>query len=210
MAYDARGVHSPGLIACPDCDLVQQDPACVTACTVRCRRCSATLYRVSPHGLDNALAFTLAAAILFAIANFVPVMSLELQGHRVEATLTGMGWALAGAGMVGVGALVFLTLCLMPGLEILARLYLLAPLRAGRVPAHMARVSRLLDSMRRWAMVEVFVLGAAVSIQRLDEIAQLELGPAFWAIGAVMLLTTATNSVFDTRSLWSRAARAAA
>ncbi|MND01310.1 Paraquat-inducible protein A [compost metagenome] len=64
--------------------------------------------------------------------------------------------------------------------------------------------------MRRWAMVEVFVLGAAVSIQRLDEIAQLELGPAFWAIGAVMLLTTATNSIFDTRALWSRAAGAAA
>jgi paraquat-inducible protein A len=209
MAYDVRGSHSPALIACPDCDLVQHDPSSTTACTVRCRRCSATLYRVSPHGLDNALAFTLAAAVLFAIANLVPVMSLEMQGHRVEATLAGVAWALAESGMIGVSALVFLTLCLMPGIEILARLYLLAPLRAGRVPAHMARVTRLVDSIRRWAMVEVFVLGATVSIQRLDQIARLDLGPAFWALGAVMLLTAATNSILSTRALWLHAGAAA-
>lgn len=204
MAYEARGARAARLIACPDCDLLQREPVCTAACAVRCPRCNATLYRVSPHGLDNALAFTLAAAVLLAIANLVPVMSLELHGRRIEATLTGLALALAEADKVGVGALVFATLGLLPCVEIAARLYLLVPLRAGRVPAQMARVSRLLDSIRGWAMVEVFVLGAAVSIQRLGELARLELGPAFWAIGAVMLLTAATHSVFDTRTLWWR------
>ena len=210
MAYDTRNRHAPRLIACPDCDLLQREPACEAACAVRCNRCGATLYRFSPRGLDNALALTLATAVLFAIANLVPIMSLEMQGRRVEATLTGIALALAEADMVGVGALVFATLMLLPAVEILSRLYLLVPLRAGRVPPQMARVSRLLDSIRGWAMVEVFVLGAAVSIQRLGELARLELGPAFWAIGAVMLLAAATDSIFDTRALWSRVAGATA
>ena len=75
--------------------------------------------------------------------------------------------------MTAVGVLVFLTLVLMPGLEIAARLYLLLPLRFGRVPPGVRRVAaRLLDTMRRWSMVEVFVLAAVVCMHRLAQIAK--------------------------------------
>ena len=50
---------------------------------MRCRRCGAVLYRAIPRALDATLALTLAAAVLFVIANVFPVMSLELQGRHV-------------------------------------------------------------------------------------------------------------------------------
>lgn len=194
------------LTACPECDLVQREPECVEACTVSCRRCGAVLYRTVPHALDVTLALTLAAAIAFAIANIFPVMSLELQGRHVFATMPGMVQALHDAGMTAVGILVFMTLILMPGLEILARLYMLVPLSVGRVPRGVALVSQILASVKIWSMVEVFVLGAVVSIHRLGQIAELEIEPGFWAICAVMVLFAATDSIFDTRALWARAA----
>jgi paraquat-inducible protein A len=205
-AYSRGRNAAAGLTACPECDLVQREPAGTAACTVRCSRCGAVLYRRVPHGLDVTLALTLAAAVLFAIANLFPVMSLELQGRRVATTLFGITQALEVAGMAGVGILVFLTLLLVPGLQILARLYLLLPLRFGRVPPRMALVARILASARAWSMVEVFALAAVVCIHRLNQIARLELEPAFWAIGGVMLLAAATDSVFDTRALWARTA----
>ena len=195
------------LTACPECDLVQREPARLVASNVLCRRCGAVLYRAVPHMLDSALALTLGAAILFVIANIFPVMTLESQGRYVSATLTGVARALHDEGMTAVGILVFATLVLMPALEILARLHLLLPLRFGRIPKGMAFASQLIVSMRSWSMVEVFVLAAVVSMHRLSQVANLSLEPGIWAIGAVMLLTAATDSIFDSRALWSHAAR---
>lgn len=194
------------LTACPECDLVQRPPVFTGAGTVSCSRCGALLHRVAPTALDRALALTLAAAILFAVANIYPVMSMELYERHVSATLSGMALALAGEGMVAVGVVVFLTLVLLPALEIAGRLYLLVPLRLGQAPRQMAAVSRLLVSIKAWSMVEVFMLGAVVCIHRLSQIGRLELEPAFWSIGAVMLLFAATDSIFDSRSLWARVA----
>ena len=197
------------LTACPECDLVQREPACAGPSTVNCRRCGAVLYRSVPHGIDSTFALTTAAAILFVIANIFPVLSLDLRGQEISATLIGIARAFEEQGMTGIGVLVFLTLILVPGLEIAARLYILAPLRIGRVPRRMAIASRLLGYLKPWSMVEVFVLGAVVSLHRLGQIALLEIEPAFWAIAAVMLLVAATDSIFDLRSLWTHAARCA-
>lgn len=195
---------NPRLTACPECDLVQREPAFTGRATVSCRRCGAVLYRAVPAAIDRSLALTLAAAILFFIANFYPIMTLALQERHVSATLFDLALAFHDEGMPAVGAIVFLTLILLPGLEILARLHLLLPLRLGRVPREMALVSRLLASIRSWSMVEVFVLAGVVCIHRLNQIGQLELEPAFWAMGALMLVFAATDSIFDARALWAR------
>lgn len=192
----------PGLTACPDCDLLQREVDCTASCVVRCRRCGALLYRAIPGALDTTLALTLAAAALFAIANVFPVLSLYLQGRQVSATLLEIARALHSDGMTAVGVVVFLTLIVMPGVEIAARLYLLLSLRFGRVPPALAIALRMLDTMRRWSMVEVFVLAAVVCMHRLAQIGSLQIEPGFWAIGAVMLLFAVTDSIFDARDLW--------
>src|SRR6185436_9552359 len=101
MAYKTTA-DEPRLTACPDCDYVQREPQCVTACVVRCRRCGGMLYRAVPSAPDSALALTLAAAVFFLIANILPLMTLELYGRRTSVTLTGMATALHDAGMTGV------------------------------------------------------------------------------------------------------------
>jgi paraquat-inducible protein A len=202
------GSHASGtaqLIACPECDLVQREPRTASG-TVTCRRCGATLARRVPRALDAALSLMLASAVLFVIANAYPVMSLDLQGRRTSDTLFGVSRALAEAGMTSVALLVFVTVVLMPALEIAAMLYMLLPLRLGTVPRSLGPVARLLDAVRPWAMVEVFVLGALVAIGRLHHVADLELHPAFWAIGAVMFLLAVLDSIFDERALWQRVA----
>ena len=208
MAFHSGSFHTnespgPGLTACPDCDLVQREPECAAPCVVRCRRCDALIHRAIPSALDATLALTLAAAMLFIIANVFPVMSLDLQGQHVSATLTGIARAFHNEGMTALGVLVYLTLVLLPGLEIATLLYLLVPFRFGKVPRALTAASRLLVTMRRWSMVEVFVLAAVVCMHRLAQIADLEVQAGFWAIGAMMLLFAMTDSIFDVRDLWA-------
>jgi paraquat-inducible protein A len=194
------------LIACPQCDLLQREPACTAACVVRCSRCQALLYRAIPGALDATLALSIAAAALFAVGNLFPVLSLGLQSQEVSATLVGIARALYGEGMPGLAALLLLTLVVMPALQIAARLYMLLPLFAGRVPRGLAHAARALDTMRRWSMVEVFILAAVVCMHRLAQEGRLEVEPGFWAIGAVMMLFAVMDSLFDARDLWAHPA----
>jgi paraquat-inducible protein A len=197
---------TPGLLACPECDLLLRRPAAAASADVACPRCGATLYRRVPRALDATLALMIAAAVVFAVANVHPVMSLEMQGRENAGTLLGLAKALHEAGMSSVAVLVAATLIVMPGLEILAMLYLLVPLRLGRAPEGLAAVSRTLFAVRPWVMVEVFTLAALVSIGRLANLAELELGAGFWAMGALMFLFAVSHSIFDEHALWECAA----
>jgi paraquat-inducible protein A len=198
--------RTPELLACPECDLVQRVPAGGAWGAIACCRCGATLCRRIPRALDATLALMVAAAVLFAIANAFPVMSLDMQGRHNEATLLAMARALHQAGMTSVAILVTLTVIVMPALEILAMLWLLVPLRLGVAPDGLHVVSRTLAAVRPWAMVEVFTLAALVSIGRLGHLADLHLGVAFWAMGAVMFLFALADTVFDEHVLWEHVA----
>src|SRR2546422_511269 len=96
-----------------------------------CARCGAVLYQRHPHGLERTAALTAAALVLFAIANSFPILTLELQGERTDATLAGAVAALWSQNMQLVAALVAFTAIVMPLAELCALAWLLVPLRFG-------------------------------------------------------------------------------
>src|SRR3954469_1884617 len=171
------------LVACPDCDLLQRLPAARSgAATLGCARCGATLRHAMPRSLELSTAFTVAAAVMFAIGNAFPIMTLRLQGRSNSVTLLGMSAALQGAGMGSVAALILLTVVLMPALELAALLYLLVPVVAlRRVPRQLASASRVLEAVKPWAMLEVLMLAVLVSMGRIEKVGPLTLGTAFWS-----------------------------
>ncbi len=189
-------------LACHECDLLQTEPALAPGQTARCVRCGAVLARNPPDSLDRTLALTLTAAILYVIANAWPLVGLEMQGRRVEVTLIGAVQALWSEGMTPVAALVFGTALLFPLLELAIILVVLIPLRLGRVSPRMAPFFRLVRSVQPWGMVEVFLLGMLVSLVKLSHMATVLLGPAFWAMAALILTVTLAGRAFDSRLLW--------
>jgi paraquat-inducible protein A len=189
-------------LACHECDLLQTEPALAPGQTARCVRCGAFLARNPPDSLDRTLALTLTAAILYVIANAWPLVGLEMQGRRVEVTLIGAVQALWSEGMTPVAALVFGTALLFPLLELAMILVVLIPLRLGRVSPRMAPFFRLVRSVQPWGMVEVFLLGMLVSLVKLSHMATVLLGPAFWAMAALILTVTLAGRAFDSRLLW--------
>lgn len=127
-------MNEANLIACHECDLLQWETALADGGTASCQRCGATLYRSLPATFDRALALTVAAAILFAVANCFPVIGLWVNGTLIETTLFGAASSLYADGMWPIAGLVFVTTILMPSLNIAAVIYLLLPLRMGGFP----------------------------------------------------------------------------
>jgi paraquat-inducible protein A len=199
-------MSASSLIACHECDLLQREVPLPTGRAARCRRCGAVLYRNTPDSLNRTLAYTLAAALLFAVANAFPIVGLDAQGNRTATTLFGTVRTLHDDGMTSVAALVFVTTILMPALELGAMLYMLLPLKLGRVPHGLPAMFRLVQTVRPWGMVEVFMLGTLVSLAKLAHLASVVPGIALWSFAALMVLLAAVSAAFDPRALWARVA----
>ena len=192
------------LIACHECDLLQREIALPPGGTACCPRCGGVLYRSIPDGADRTLAYMLGAAMLFVVANAFPIVALEAQGTRISTTLFGTVRTLHEQDMTSVAVLVFVTTFLMPALEIGAMLYMLLPLKLGWVPRELPAMFRLVQTVRPWGMVEVFMLGTLVSLAKLMHIAHVVPGIAIWSFGALMFLLAAAAASFDAHDLWAR------
>jgi paraquat-inducible protein A len=192
------------LIACHECDLLQQAVLPSAGGAVRCRRCNALLYRSHPHALERSLALALGALVLFIISNAFPIIGIEVAGERVDATLLGTIHAVYKDGMWVVAFLMLMTTVLAPLMQIMAMLTVLLSLCAGNRSGHLEAILRLWIFTRRWAMIEVFFLGVLVSLVKLSHLASVILGTAFWAMAGLILALTFAGRAFDTRLLWQQ------
>jgi paraquat-inducible protein A len=192
------------LLACPECDALQRVPALTHGSTAACVRCGAEVVRNNPDSLEHTLAFMIGAAVAFACANAFPLMELDAQGIPSSSTIYGLVEALFASGWPSVAVLVLVTVIVVPATQIVTALYLLVSIKLGRVP-HLLRPAVItLDWIWRWGMVEVFFLGALVSLVKLTQLAEVRMGWSLYAVGAYVLLLAAAVSAFDPHSLWRR------
>jgi paraquat-inducible protein A len=189
----------PGLslIACHECDLLQRKVPLPRRGLGRCPRCRAILYKDYVPGPDRPLAYTLAALILFVIANAYPLVGLEIQGNRQTASLYDAVHRLWIEGREEVALLVGFTTMLTPAIEIALLAYLLVPLKLNRVLSGTVPVLRFMQTVRPWSMMEVFLLGILVSLVKLEHIAHVEAGIALWAFGGLIPLLIAASLSFN-------------
>jgi paraquat-inducible protein A len=197
----------PGtIIACRECDSLQREVQPPLHGTAQCVRCGAGLFRNKPQSIHHTLAFLVAAAIFFIVANLFPLLALENQGVRNTTTLFGATEALWRTNDQALATLVFSTTILFPTLEISLSIYLLSSLALGRRPPAMAPMYRFVDAIRPWQMISVFMLGTLVSLVKLKSIATVVPGLALYALAGMILMLTASEAAFEPRAIWSRVA----
>lgn len=192
----------PDAIVCEGCDAVYRRMALRTREVAQCQRCGTELDRhAGDHGA-RVLPLTVACLILFAIANLFPIVEIELRGLRSQTTLMGAVMVLGAEGRSVVALLVLATTILFPLLQLCILFYLLVPTTRARRPAGFNLLVRLMQSLRPWGMVEVFLLGVLVALVKLSSLAEVVAGPALWAFVALTVLLTAVLS-FDPRTFWT-------
>lgn len=196
--------QSAQLIACHDCDLLQREIPLKKGCAASCRRCGAVLYRNATDSIDRTLAYTLAAAVLFVIANLFPIFAIEVQEAGSEINLFGAVQSLWDKQMHSVSLLVFLTTILIPALELVTMTYLLLPLKFRSVPAGAYILLGMLKIVKPWGMIEVLMLGVLVSLVKLTSSFKVIPGIALWSFGALTLLLAAAAATFSARDVWAR------
>jgi paraquat-inducible protein A len=194
------------LIACPECDMLQREIALPRGGRAECCRCGETLYRSARAGLSHIVALSVAAFILFFIANTLPIAALDLgPAGYTETNLLGTVEAVRDQDRPFVALMILWTGIVAPALEIGAMVYMVLPLWLGYCPDGLSLAFRIAPMARVWSLMDVFMLAVAVALIKLGDLARVVPGPALIAFAALIVLLTAIGVLFDPREIWLHA-----
>jgi paraquat-inducible protein A len=156
------------------------------------------------QSVEVSLALTLAAAVLFAVANFFPFLSFSMQGRMTTTTLASGVFDLWEQGVPQIALLVGFTAIAAPFAQLALLLYVLLPVHLGRVPWQMPRMFRLLRRIQPWSMMEVFLVGILVAVTKLVDMADVIPGLALWAFGGLIVVLAGALASLDPEAVWER------
>src|SRR5260221_2949197 len=128
---DNRPVSDASIVACPHCDLLQRLPDIAPGAVARCPRCDKELWRRREDSLNRTFALALAAAVLYVIANTVPMLGLSAVGRQASTTVFGGAQQLWRDGQQIVAVLVLFAAVVAAGLQICVMLPVVTASPAG-------------------------------------------------------------------------------
>ena len=191
------------LVVCHECDQILQEISLPPGGSACCLCCGATLYRHTDNSINRTLALSLAAAILFVIANFYPILGIEVQGKHNNVNLIGAVHTLWKQDMHIISSLVCVTTILVPVIELSMMIYILLPLSMRKVPDGISLIMRIIQNIKPWDMIEVFMLGILVSLVKMTHSSTIIIGVALWCFAGLTILLAAVAASFNPRDVWT-------
>jgi paraquat-inducible protein A len=196
-------VTAPRLCECRDCGQMQILPALPPGVRAVCQRCDAVLRHTRHDPLLLPLALNLSALILFALGASLTLMSVTMTSgqQRVADLITGPT-ELDQYGLWEISLVVLVTTVAAPLARVLSMLFVLVGLRLHRPARELRTVFAWVQHLHPWSMVEIYLLGLYVAYVRLSSIATVDLGPAVYALGGLMVIMVLADYTLDSQAVW--------
>lgn len=191
-------------VACHYCDTLHDVALIEEGQAAHCLNCGEVLYRNRPASLSRAVSFGITALCLMVLVMLFPFISMDAAGNKSSVSVPGAIvslWEASGA-LIAISVLFFVIL--LPALLLFFLLYLCLPLFFGKALPGSVPVMRWFLTIQSWIMVEVFFLGAIVSLLKLVKLARIDLGIGFWSCAALMFCIAGAIGGIDRIELWDR------
>jgi paraquat-inducible protein A len=191
------------LVACPDCDTLHRLPGIAAGQRARCMRCHKVLMAPTEGAMTRIVMLAVTAVVLMMAAISFPFLTLEARGLSRKNSVIDAILAFSDGLMLPLSLAVAALIVVLPLVRLAAIVYTLAPMAIGSAPAPAApRAFRLAEALKPWAMAEIFVVGVAVALVKVAGLAQLTIGPAFWAFAALVLVTVLSDTFMCRLTIW--------
>lgn len=196
-------------IACPVCDTMYGIDDEISAVPTRCIRCGHRLTYGEREGIVRVVGLSLTSSILMGLAMFLPFLQLSSGGRRVSTSLVHVIAGFAEGIMVPLGYVVLAFIVVLPLTRFFLLIFALGPVAAGRHALPGAPLAlRWAVTLKPWAMAEVFMIGVAVALVKLSGLATTDVGPGFWLLAGVVLITAYQETLMCRHTLWTELSRA--
>ena len=193
---------------CPDCGLFQRMPALRPGFVAECPRCDKVLRQRRRNSFTTVSALMIAGLAIFTLLIYEPLLGIDMFGRQVATTLPVLPFAFDQFGMGELAILVLSVTLIAPLFKLATTAIVLVGLRRPGVdPNFLATLARIRAWLTPWAMTEVFLLGLFVAYTRLTAYATVQIGPALYAMAALMLVMVAADAWLDEHALWDAIGR---
>jgi len=189
------------LIICEHCDCVYQKVTLAKHQKTLCTRCGGVLQRYNGLTVEQRLALTFTALMLWIFANFYPVMSISLKGLKNSATLWDSVLALSLGPITFIAMVAAISMIIAPIFQLVLLIWVLSFALAHRRSPGFKFCMRWLETLRPWSMLEVCLLGAMVAVIKLAGLLDVLPGIGLFAL-AILSLMMIRIAERDIRDLW--------
>lgn len=204
---DARqgdGDPAADLIGCPVCDAVYRVPPALAGKATRCTRCG---YRISlgkTAAIARLVSLSATNVALLGLVMLLPFLELNAGQFDSRASVIDVVLGFSTGIMVPLAIAVLAFIFVLPLCRFLLLLYALGPLVVGaRNLPNAERALAWAFQLKPWAMSEIFMVGVAVALVKLADLATVSIGPAFWIFALVVILNAYQDSFMCRHTLWS-------
>ena len=193
-----------GLMSCHGCGLLVRKRHAGRGVRLRCPRCAATVHDRKPESLQRCAALVFTAAVLDVPANVFPIMTVVSFGKGQSDTILSGILHLAHGGMMSLAILVFFASVLVPVLKLVGLTFLLVSVhrRSQWRPRDRTLLYRIIESVGRWSMIDIFMISILVALVKLGNVATIETGLGATCFAAVVVITMFASMQFDPRLIW--------
>ncbi|MFJ2690625.1 paraquat-inducible protein A [Pseudomonas sp. NPDC087336] len=189
------------LIICEHCDCVYEKVTLAKHQKTLCTRCGGVLQRYNGLTVEQRLALTFTALMLWIFANFYPVMSISLKGLKNSATLWDSVLALSQGPITFIAMVAAIAMIIAPIFQLVLLIWVLGFALARRRSPGFRFCMRWLETLRPWSMLEVCLLGAMVAVIKLAGLLDVLPGIGLFAL-AILSLMMIRIAGRDIRELW--------
>ncbi|MBP0597786.1 paraquat-inducible protein A [Herbaspirillum sp. LeCh32-8] len=192
-----------GVIGCHHCGTVWEG----ARPNERCGVCDAPLHVRKIDSLNRTWALLIAACIMYIPANLMPVMiTRTLFDEQRDTILSGVIYFWT-SGEWGLALVVFVASFLVPLFKLAALIILVlsARRRTSWQRLQRAKLYRVIETIGRWSMLDVFVVSVLTGLVKIHGFADVHAGIGIAAFGAVVVLTMLASLAFDPRLIWDDA-----
>lgn len=195
---------SDDLICCPVCDALHEVTEVKDGDRLRCVRCATVIAVGRPEAILRIVVLASTSLILMTIVIFYPFLQLRNGVFTSRASVFETVMSFSQGIMAPLSIAVAFFVIILPVARLGTLIWALGPLSIGRSPLSGASFAlRWAEILKPWAMAEIFMVGVAVALVKLADLATLSMGPAFWSFASIVFITAVQDTQMSKHSIWS-------
>ncbi|MGP2450820.1 membrane integrity lipid transport subunit YebS [Pantoea stewartii subsp. indologenes] len=184
---------------CPQCDTLFSLPDVKSHQSAHCPRCNAQIVSGYDWSMTRLLAMAATMLVLMPFAFSMPLIDIRLLGMRINASLLeGIVQMTLQGNVLTASMVAFCTIgapvTLVAGIGYLAL--------GQRLGMNLRPVLLMLEKLKEWVMLDIFLIGIAVASIKVQEYADLEMGYGLVAYIALTVLSVMTLIHLNIEQLW--------
>jgi len=190
------------LVICHQCHTLHKEITIQDGSKACCRECKAVLYRYDSRLAEHGLALAISALIFFVVANFFPLVKIQILGHEQFITITKTVLSLFSNGFFIVGMLLSFLIFIFPLMIMFIYILLFSLLKMRKGEQLSKELLILLSHILPWSMMDIFLVSILVALVKLIGYAEIHMGIAFWALIIFVLLDIYLTRTIHISEIW--------